>query len=201
MVTQVFEQLLSEMMSGDLQPGQRISDADLAVRFGVSRTPVREALQKLRDIGLIEASASRFTRVTDVTPEQTEQAYSVWTALYPLLLEETIPVVDAGTVALLEADHAEFLTALPTLVNQRIATANFQFFSRLNTVSTNAVLQRSLVSVVHIVRIGSLHLPRRLDLGGVARAQALIIEAARNHDLAAARAAMDELRGVEVPQV
>jgi len=198
-VTQVFDQLLSEMMSGDLLPGQRISDADLAVRFGVSRTPVREALQRLRDIGLIEASASRFTRVTDVTPEQTDQAYAVWKALYPLLLEETIPLVDSATVELLEADHAEYLAALPTLVGQRIATANFQFFSRLNSFTTNTILLRSLVAVVHIVSIGSLYLPRHIDFMGLARAQSLIIDAARDHDLATARTAMDELRGIEVP--
>ncbi|NYF09405.1 DNA-binding GntR family transcriptional regulator [Leifsonia sp. AK011] len=198
-VTQVFEQLLSEMMSGELLPGQRISDADLAVRFGVSRTPVREALQKLRDIGLIEASASRFTRVTDVTPEQTDQAFTVWKALYPLLLEDAIPVVDADTVALLEADHAEYLEALPTLVGQRIATANFLFFSRLNAFTSNAILLRSLVAVVHIVRIGSLYLPRHIDFTSLARAQSLIIDAARQHDPAKAREAMEQLRGIEVP--
>lgn len=198
-VTQVFEQLLSEMMSGELQPGQRISDADLAVRFGVSRTPVREALQKLRDIGLIEASASRFTRVTEVTPEQTDQAFAVWKALYPLLLEDAIPVVDDDTVALLEADHAEYLAALPTMVGQRIATANFLFFSRLNPFTSNAILLRSLVSVVHIVRIGSLYLPRHIDFASLARAQSLIIDAARDHDLPKAREAMGELRGIEVP--
>ncbi len=198
-VTQVFDQLLSEMMSGTLLPGQRVSDADLAVRFGVSRTPIREALQKLRDIGLIEASASRFTRVADVTPEQTNQAYAVWKALYPLLLEDAIPLVDDDTVALLEGDHAEYLAALPTLVGQRIATANFQFFARLNPFTTNAMLLRSLVSVVHIVSMGSLYLPRNIDFMGLSRAQELIIEAARTHDLARAHSAMDVLRGIEVP--
>jgi len=198
-VTQVFDQLLWEMMSGELQPGQRISDADLAVRFGVSRTPVREALQRLREIGLIEASASRFTRVADVTPEQTDQAYTVWKALYPLLLAEAIPVVDEETIALLEADHAEYMAALPTLVGQRIATANLLFFSRMHAFTNNAMLIRSLVSVVHIVRLGSLYLPRQLDLLGLGRAQSLIIEAARTHDLDLAARAMDVLRGIEVP--
>jgi len=52
---------------------------------------------------------------------------------------------------------------------------------------------------VHIVRLGSLYLPRQLDLLGLGRAQSLIIEAARTHDLDLAARAMDVLRGIEVP--
>ncbi|TAL46104.1 MAG: GntR family transcriptional regulator, partial [Salinibacterium sp.] len=52
----VFEQILAAVHAGALLPGQRISDAALAEQFGVSRTPVREALQRLREIGIIEAS-------------------------------------------------------------------------------------------------------------------------------------------------
>lgn len=186
-------------MRGELQPGQRISDAELALHFGVSRTPVREALQRLREMGVVEASPSRFTRVADVTPEQTSHAYAVWKALYPLLIEETIPLVDSETVELLEADHLEYTEALVSQVGQRIATANFLFFSRLNAFSSNPILIRSLVSVVHIVRLGSLYLPREIDFAALGRAQSMIIEAARTHDLALARDAMDVLRGIEVP--
>lgn len=199
MVSEVFDQLLGEVMRGELEPGQRISDAELAVHFGVSRTPVREALQRLREIGVVEASPSRFTRVADVTPEQTSHAYAVWKALYPLLIEETIPLVDAETVELMETDHREYTEALGSQVGQRIATANFLFFSRLNAFSANPILIRSLVSVVHIVRLGSLYLPREIDFAALGRAQSILIEAARAHDLELGRAAMDVLRGIEVP--
>ncbi|MDH6182489.1 DNA-binding GntR family transcriptional regulator [Microbacteriaceae bacterium SG_E_30_P1] len=199
-VTRVVDQLLAEMMSGELAPGQHISDTELAARFGVSRTPVREALQRLRDVGLVEASASRFTRVAEVSPDLTDQAYTVWKALYAVLLEETIPVVGEETVALMVRDRDEFVAALPTVDGQRLATANFQFVTRLHSVSTNAVLVRSLVSVVHIVRLGSLYLPSPLDLGSLGEAQELLIDAARRNDVGRAREAMDVLASIQVPR-
>jgi DNA-binding GntR family transcriptional regulator len=199
-VTTVFEQILEAVHEGTLLPGERISDAALAAQFGVSRTPVREALQRLREIGIIEASPSRFTRVADVTPRQTAQAYVVWLALYRAVVEEVIPRVAEGTLETLEEDHAQFLIALTKLDLQRIATANFLFFSRLPIESHNPALQRAIVSVVHIVRLGSLHLPEYIDLEALGRAQGLLLEAVRVRDVQFARDAMKLLSRIEVPQ-
>ena len=199
-VTTVFEQILAAVHDGTMLPGERISDAALAAEFGVSRTPVREALQRLREIGIVEASASRFTRVADVTPQQTGQAYVVWLALYRAVVEEVVPVVPEGTLEVLEEDHAQYLVALTQLDLQRVATTNFLFFSRLPSESGNPALQRAITSVVHIVRLGSLHLPAVIDLDAVGRAQGLIIEAVRLRDIAFARQAMKVLAQIVVPQ-
>jgi DNA-binding GntR family transcriptional regulator len=200
-VTRVFEQVLTAVHAGTLLPGERISDAALAEDFGVSRTPVREALQRLREIGIVEASASRFTRIADVTPQQTAQAYVVWLALYRALVAETVPIASAATAEAMRDDHARFLASLISLDYQRIATTNFDFFNRLPAESDNRALQRSLTAVVHIVRLGSLHLPSTIDLEAVGRAQGLLLEATITHDVPMALAAMDLLGGVEVPQV
>lgn len=199
-VMTVFEQILAAVHEGSLLPGERISDAALAAQFGVSRTPVREALQRLREIGIIEASPSRFTRVAMVTPQQTAQSYVVWLALYRALVEEVIPHVSEDTFEVLEEDHAQFLIALTKLDVQRIATTNFLFFSRLPAESTNPALQRAIVSVVHIVRLGSLHLPEYIDLEALGRAQGLLLEAVRLRDIQFARDAMKLLAHIEVPQ-
>ena len=198
-VTTVFEELLAAVHRGELLPGQRISDAELAEQYGVSRTPVREALQRLREIGIIEASASRFTRVADVTPKQTAEALVVWLALYRALLEEVVPRGAADAVPELEAHHAAFLEALRVLDANEIATTNFLFFSVLPRRSTNAVLQRGILGVVHIIRLGSLHLPAYIDFPALARAQQLVIDAVRTSDVAAAREAMRVIGGIQVP--
>ncbi|WP_051172012.1 GntR family transcriptional regulator [Microbacterium indicum] len=65
----VYDRLAGAIVDGTLSPGQRVRDGDLAETLGVSRMPVREALQRLEHQGLIEMVASRYTRVTDVTPE------------------------------------------------------------------------------------------------------------------------------------
>jgi DNA-binding GntR family transcriptional regulator len=198
-VTTVFEELLAAVHRGELQPGQRISDAELAQQYGVSRTPVREALQRLREIGIIEASPSRFTRVAVVTPAQTIEALVVWVALYRALLEEVIPRGVADALPELEAHHAAFVEALGAMDTDGIATTNFQFFSVLPPHSTNAVLQRGILGVVHIVRLGSLHLPDYIDFAALTRAQQFVIDAVRTSDLVPALEAMRVIGSIRVP--
>ncbi|GGH34383.1 GntR family transcriptional regulator [Microbacterium album] len=65
----VAERIANAIMDGSLPAGTRLRDHDLAQQLGVSRMPVREALQRLQRVGLIETAASRYTRVTEVTPE------------------------------------------------------------------------------------------------------------------------------------
>ncbi|MEM9358379.1 MAG: GntR family transcriptional regulator [Pseudomonadota bacterium] len=49
----IFETLQSEILEGQLQPGDRVKEAELAGRFGLSRTPIREALRRLETRGLL----------------------------------------------------------------------------------------------------------------------------------------------------
>lgn len=198
-VSVVFDEILDAVIRGELLPGQRISDAALAEQYGVSRTPVREALQRLRDIGVIEASASRFTRVAEVTPLQTLQAYIVWQALCGALVEEIIPTADAALADALRADHDEYLEGVTALAAQRIATATFMFFMRLAQETQNPILLRSIVSVVHIIRLGSLHLPDYVDFDSLGRAQELLIAAVERRDLESAREALGVLRSIRIP--
>jgi DNA-binding GntR family transcriptional regulator len=198
-VTDVFEKLLAAVHRGDLVPGQRISDSQLAEQFGVSRTPVREALQRLREIGVIEASASRFTRVAEVTPVQTAQALVVWIALYAALLEEVVPVASVSVADAAASDHAVFVESLAASDPQDVARTNFVFFNRLTDESTNPALRRAITSVVHVIRLGSQHLPHYIDIKAVSRAQALIVTALRNRDLAVAHDGLAELQRIEVP--
>ena len=198
-VNTVFNEILTAVHEGRLQPGERISDAALAERLGVSRTPIREAFQRLREIGIIEASASRFTRVAVVGPEQTANAMVVWVALYAALVAEVIPIVSKDVLVVMKTDHERFLAGLAELDMQRVATANADFFNHLVTLSSNPVLQRGINSVVHQIRLGSLHLPERIDLKALSESQELLIAAARDHDVAAARVALRMLGLITIP--
>jgi len=68
---EVYQQVGASIIDGTLPAGSRIRDADLAEKFGVSRMPIREALQRLERVGLVEMYPSRYTQVTEVTPELT----------------------------------------------------------------------------------------------------------------------------------
>ncbi|GGM36137.1 GntR family transcriptional regulator [Microbacterium saperdae] len=65
----VFETVSDAIVSGRIPGGQQVSDKSIAEALGISRTPVREALQRLAWLGLVEVSPNRYTRVTEVTDE------------------------------------------------------------------------------------------------------------------------------------
>ncbi|MFT4259688.1 GntR family transcriptional regulator [Microbacterium sp.] len=68
--SQIFDIVGHAIVDGTLEPGERVNDKELAAALGISRTPVREALQRLTWVGLVEVAPSRYTRVTDITDDQ-----------------------------------------------------------------------------------------------------------------------------------
>ncbi|MFL5861293.1 MAG: GntR family transcriptional regulator, partial [Solirubrobacteraceae bacterium] len=50
----VYDQILEALQQGRLQPGERLHDGHFAAQLGVSRTPIREALLRLRELGVVE---------------------------------------------------------------------------------------------------------------------------------------------------
>lgn len=69
------EALAESIFSGELEPGSRLDEQQLAQRFAVSRTPVREALRQLATTGLIEIRPRRGAFVTEVSPSQLEELF------------------------------------------------------------------------------------------------------------------------------
>ncbi|SKC58543.1 GntR family transcriptional regulator [Maledivibacter halophilus] len=63
----VFEHLRKCILSGELEPGERLMELQLAESLGVSRTPVREAIRKLELEGLVEMVARKGAYVADVS--------------------------------------------------------------------------------------------------------------------------------------
>jgi GntR family transcriptional regulator, rspAB operon transcriptional repressor len=73
--------LRSEIVSMRLQPGYRLSENELARRFGVSRTPAREAMQRLSDEGLVEIFPQSGSFVARVPYEELPEAMVIRKAL------------------------------------------------------------------------------------------------------------------------
>ncbi|MDQ0728461.1 GntR family transcriptional regulator [Microbacterium sp. W4I20] len=71
---EVFHHIGSQIVEGTLGPGQRIRDLDVAEQLHVSRTPVREALQRLERLGMVMMYPSRYTEVTEVTSDTVAQS-------------------------------------------------------------------------------------------------------------------------------
>jgi DNA-binding GntR family transcriptional regulator len=87
---EVYNTLLNWIMEGELRPGEKILDKDLAEKMGVSRTPVREALRRLEDKDLVESSANRWTRVAEISLGEPEMIYPILWTLEELAVAQAI---------------------------------------------------------------------------------------------------------------
>jgi DNA-binding GntR family transcriptional regulator len=83
--------LREEILNGTLSPGDRLSQEDIALRFGVSRQPVRDALRQLEGDGLITMVANAGAWVSKLSESECYEAYQVRERLEPLLLSQSIP--------------------------------------------------------------------------------------------------------------
>ncbi len=61
-----YERIRGHVLGGEVPPGARLGQVELAERFGISRTPVREALRRLAGEGLVDFHSNRGFRVTDL---------------------------------------------------------------------------------------------------------------------------------------
>jgi DNA-binding GntR family transcriptional regulator len=77
----VYDAIRQSIMNKALPPGSRVSENGLARQLGVSKTPVREAMLKLRQIGVIESDGLRGGRVVRPSRTKIRQAYEIREAL------------------------------------------------------------------------------------------------------------------------
>ena len=69
----IYQHIVDMILSLQIKPGEKISEAKIAKEFNVSRTPIREALKKLAHDGIINIYPNRFARVASYTPDYIKQ--------------------------------------------------------------------------------------------------------------------------------
>ncbi len=140
-----YELILSAIDIGEFKPGDRLVESDLADRFGVSRTPIREALQRLETQSLLSRDG-RSLIVASLDHSQMAELYTVRTEL-------------EGLAARLAARHAadEEIKVLRDMVTedaallgdpQALSRANRRFHKQIHLASHNRFLVQQL-DLVH----------------------------------------------------
>jgi DNA-binding GntR family transcriptional regulator len=106
----VLEAIKHRILTGQLSPGQALVEADLAAQFGVSKTPVREALKTLAGTGLVAMSQYKGVTVRTVDAAMAREVYDVRLLLEPEALRRTITLdasLAAAQDALVRAEEAQ----------------------------------------------------------------------------------------------
>lgn len=152
---EVYALLGEAILDGSLAPGERLRDQELAERLGVSRTPVREALQRLERTGLVEVAPNRYTRVT--SPSEKVQADVFEYVAYLTGVAVRMAVVRCTDEELVDAlADADAMVAASRADDQAaLALASQTFFTKINRLTGN-------VAAARFVREGELAIRRTL---------------------------------------
>ncbi len=87
-----YRQLLENIVRGDIPPGARIRDTEIAAELGISRTPVRESLLRLTNEGFLENLPGRGFRVRPLDPTEVQEIYPIlWNLETLALLSSPLP--------------------------------------------------------------------------------------------------------------
>lgn len=157
----VYERLRLAIIEGQLEPGERLIESEVALRFGVSRTPVREALRMLEKDGIAHTMPRRGTVVAGFTVEAAIEIYTILSVL-------------EGLVARLAATNIteQELAALHKLTAQKPPPGSFatyvKVFAEMNDILNRASHSQRLTQLMdtfsgqlNCVRLVSLNTPQR----------------------------------------
>ncbi|WP_431279322.1 GntR family transcriptional regulator [Leifsonia poae] len=124
---EVFLRLLDAIVDGDLLPGEQLYDAEIEKWVGVSRTPVREALNQLAAMGLVEILPQKRTRVTPIDPDRLRGLIDTLGTVFRSVVRDATPLLTEGDKIALEAFLARVNSGedLAHLIKDRAVTETF----------------------------------------------------------------------------
>ena len=184
-------QLADEIVRGALAPGAALDETDIARRFNVSRTPVREALRQLAASGLIDARAHRGAVVARPTFGRLTEMFEAMAELEALcagLAAERMPAADR---ARLEAIHEELRVLSHAGNPERFHEVNERFHNAIYAGSQNGYIAE--MTLATRVRVQPFRRAQFRNLGRLAKSHAehdRVVVAIMRGDKTGASAAM-----------
>lgn len=168
-----YSTLLNEIVDGTLEAGTILAEVEQSSRLGVSRTPLREALSRLRKDGLIAAQSGRGLAVTEISVEDIQELYEL---RQPLEQQAARLAALRGNPALFATLAEEFRNAEDLIEGGQIGIrAYYDLNERLDRAIEEAISNRYLITALkalhlHLARI------RRLNRGNIQRLKQAAVE-------------------------
>lgn len=180
---QIFDTLLDAIVVGDLAAGEPISDKQLEGWLGASRTPIREAVNRLAGMGLIEVRPQRGTRIAPLDSVRFAEEMEMLGVVYSATVREAVPILTDADQAQISELHAKVSRTSNALERARIVDAMMSvFIDRYR----NTVVQRIREkSVPHVTRMITAR-PGALDATDTSKALDSLAAASASGDADAA---------------
>jgi DNA-binding GntR family transcriptional regulator len=163
---EVAERLRQRIYAHDLPPGTWIDEQALAIDYGISRTPLREALKVLASEGLVTLKPRRGCYVTEISEQDLDDIFPLMAMLEGRCAFETSARAQTEDLRKLEAIHGELERFAQTQRIEQFFEANQEFHRLIQEISGNRWLLQviqDLRKVLKLTRLHSLSLEGRLQ--------------------------------------
>lgn len=140
---EIVQVLRKAIISGEVQPGQRLIEAELADTFGVSRAPLREALRELSADGLVQIVPRRGTFVVKLSDDDIREIYSLRLALESLAVEVLVDKSTPDQLAALQEIIQEIKGALQQSDKWRVVQLDMRFHELMCALSGHSRLTKA----------------------------------------------------------
>lgn len=187
---QVKQYILDAIERGELQPGERLVESQLARQLRISQAPVREAIRDLVSSGFLEREPHKGAMVRLLTDKDMQEIYSVRAVLDALAAEQAAPKVSEEDLRALRNTVEKMLQMAKVGDYLAAARYDWQFHIQIVALSGNSLLRR----IYDNLQLGQYILitMRRssISLEQLAARHQAVIEALATRDPAVARRAM-----------
>ena len=130
-VDEIFEYLYDEITSLRLKPGDKISEADIAAQFGVSRQPVRDAFSRLDNLDLLLIPPQKATEVKRFSSREIEKSRFVRASVEAEVLRRAARRCDAAAAARLDAALDQQRKVIADNAYQKFGALDYEFHRTL----------------------------------------------------------------------
>jgi DNA-binding GntR family transcriptional regulator len=144
----VFSQIVSDIHAGVIRPRDAISERDVVHRFGVSRTPAREAIKRLFERGLLRVGPRRVAIIKESSEKDLRDLYDLRLRLEAEAANLTAKYISDDEVAQLRSINREFTRAFAARDLARMLDVRAQF----HAVLVNATQNRWLAKILMMLR-------------------------------------------------
>ena len=190
---EVAERLRQRIFAHQLAPGARIDEQALAIDYGISRTPLREALKVLAAEGLVTLRPRRGCFVTEISEQDLDDIFPLMAMLEGRCALEATTRAQPEDLARLDALHAELQRFAESKEIERFFEVNQAFHYQIQEMSGNRRLRQviqDLRKVLKMTRLFSLSIDGRVQQS--LAEHAIILAAIKAGDAAGAQVAMHD---------
>ncbi len=153
LTSKVFHELRTKILNFEILPGVKISDKEMAEGMGISRTPVREALFRLSENGLVQAKPNRGFSVRVFTAREVEDLYTMREVLEVLAVKLTIKHLDDDKITMFHELMKKYKSLLQTSDLVAFNNLDQKFHDLLAHTSENEFLKQNLRSMHDKIRL------------------------------------------------